>query len=117
MHLRAINKTRNCIVAQEVTEAKSFAKRLKGLMGTRELPVGSALHILPCNSIHSFFMRFAIDVAFLDKQGKILHMLHAFPPWRLGPVVWGARSVLELRAGTLEFLKTQMGDWIVFEAN
>jgi uncharacterized membrane protein (UPF0127 family) len=115
MHLYAINKTRNCIVAQEVTEARNFAKRLKGLMGTRDLPVGSGLHILPCNSIHSFFMRFPIDVAFLDKHGKIIHMLHAFPPWRVGPLVVGARSVLELRAGTLKLLETQIGDFLAFK--
>jgi len=115
MYLRAINKTRNRIVAQEVTEARSFAQRFKGLMGLRCLPMGSALHILPCNSIHSFFMRFPIDAAFLDKHGKILHMLHAFPPWRLGPFVRGAHSVLELPAGTLKFLETHEGDWIVFE--
>jgi len=115
MHLRAINKTRNHIVAQEVSEARSFVKRFKGLMGQSGLPVGSALHILPCSSIHSFFMRFPIDVVFLDKEGKVLHMLHAFPPWRVGPFVRGARSVLELRAGTLRFLETQEGDKIVFE--
>jgi uncharacterized membrane protein (UPF0127 family) len=116
MHLHAINKTRNRIVAQQVTEARSFAKRLKGLMGMHSLPMGCGLHILPCNSIHSFFMRFAIDVAFLDKHGKILHMLHAFPPWRLGPYVIGARSVLELPAGMLQCTQTHVGDFLAFEA-
>jgi len=85
-------------------------------MGARDLPMGSALHIVPCNSIHSFFMRFPIDVVFLDKHGKILHMLHAFPPWRVGTLVVGARSALELRAGALQFSKTQVGDFISFEA-
>ncbi|MCL2626244.1 MAG: DUF192 domain-containing protein [Cystobacterineae bacterium] len=115
MHLRAINKTRNRIVAQEVTQARSFVQRFKGLMGAQALPMGCALHILPCNSIHSLFMRFAIDVAFLDKHGEIIHMLHVFPPWRLGPWVRGAHSALELPAGTLEFSEAHIGDCLAFE--
>ncbi|MCL2013157.1 MAG: DUF192 domain-containing protein [Cystobacterineae bacterium] len=85
-------------------------------MGANELPVGLGLHILPCNSIHSLFMRFPIDVAFLDKHNKILHMLHAFPPWRFGPYVIGARSALELPAGTLQCMGTHRGDVLAFEA-
>jgi uncharacterized membrane protein (UPF0127 family) len=71
-------------------------------MGRKELPAGRALWIEPCNSIHMFFMRFAIDVLFLDREGKVKRVMLRLRPWRISPIVFGARCVIELPAGTFQ---------------
>lgn len=73
------------------------------------------MHIQPCNSIHTFFMRIPIDVLFLDADGVIIKQLPALPPWRASAVYLKARSVLELPAGTLQASGTQEGDRLAFE--
>ncbi|MDQ6747983.1 MAG: DUF192 domain-containing protein [Candidatus Dormibacteraeota bacterium] len=70
-------------------------------MGRSELPSGRGLWIEPCNSIHMFFMRFAIDVLFLDRSGRVKRVMLRLKPWRVSPIVFGARTTVELPAGTL----------------
>ena len=70
-------------------------------MGRSDLAPGAGLWIEPCNSIHMFFMRFAIDVLFLDREGRVKRVLLKLRPWRVSPIVFGARTTVELRAGTL----------------
>ena len=115
MRLRVTNVTRNRLLADRAEQATSFSDRFRGLMGRRSLAFGEGMHILPCNSIHTFFMRIAIDVAFLDAQGVIVKQLPALPPWRASAVYFRARSVLELPAGTLQASGTQEGDRLVLE--
>ncbi len=88
------------MVAQEIEMATSLWPRFVGLMGRRELPAGHALYIKPCSSIHMFFMRFAIDAVFLDRDGRVLRIHHTIKPWRITSVVRKAKSCLELPAGT-----------------
>ena len=75
--------------------------RFVGLMGRSNIEPDSALLLEPCNQIHMFFMRFAIDVLFLDRRGKVKRVMLNLKPWRISPMVFGARSVVELPAGTL----------------
>ncbi|HEV3233059.1 MAG TPA: DUF192 domain-containing protein [Candidatus Dormibacteraeota bacterium] len=75
--------------------------RFVGLMGRPTIDVDSALLLEPCNQIHMFFMRFAIDVLFLDRSGRVKRVMLNLKPWRISPLVFGARSVVELPAGTL----------------
>jgi uncharacterized membrane protein (UPF0127 family) len=72
--------------------------RLKGLLGRRELPSGDGLLLKPANMVHTWFMRFAIDVVFVDADMEVVGVTHAAAPWRITGRR-GARSVLELRAG------------------
>lgn len=76
--------------------------------------MGEALHIVPCNSIHTFFMRIPIDALFLDRDGVIVKALEALPPWRVTGVYFSARSVLELPAGTVAGSGTREGDRLTF---
>ena len=79
--------------------ARSFWARLKGLIGRRGLPPGRGLLILRCNAIHTFFMRFAIDAVFYDRQDRVVKTVRNVRPWR--PFVWGgfrAVKVLETAA-------------------
>lgn len=81
--------------------ARTSWSRFVGLMGRAELPSGTGLWIEPCNSIHMFFMRFAIDVLFLDRAGRVKRVMLRLKPWRVSPIVFGARTTVELPAGTL----------------
>jgi uncharacterized membrane protein (UPF0127 family) len=115
MPLRITNRTRGKILADRAEEARSFWVRMRGLMGRRELKMGEGLYLVPCNSIHMFFMRFAIDAVFLDRGGRVVKLIPALPPWRATRVYWRAHSVLELPAGVASGAGTQEGDLLSFE--
>jgi uncharacterized membrane protein (UPF0127 family) len=74
------------------------------------LPEGSGLIIEPCNSIHMFFMRYPLDIVFTDRHGKVLFMYKGIKPWRMGRVVRGARTAIELPTGAIEASGTEVGD-------
>ncbi|XXF76412.1 DUF192 domain-containing protein [Myxococcaceae bacterium GXIMD 01537] len=115
MRLTVKNVTREKLLADKAWRAVSFMERFKGLMGRPTLDFGEGLHINPCNSIHTFFMRIPIDVAFLDPSGVIVKQFSALPPWRATSMYRQARTVLELPAGTLLASGTQEGDTLTFE--
>jgi len=97
-------------VAQSVDTATSMWQRFMGLMGRGELPAGHGLFIHPCSSIHMFFMRFAIDAAFVDRDLRVVRVYHSLRPWRITRVVRRAKGVFELPAGTLAGAGVQTGD-------
>ena len=76
--------------------------RAVGLLGRSGMEPGEGLWIVPCPMIHTWFMRFSIDVLFLDRGLKVLKVLEDFRPWRLSPLVPSGHSVLELPAGALK---------------
>ena len=76
--------------------------RTIGLIGRAGLPEGQALWIQRCNSVHTFFMRFAIDLVFVDRDLVVKKTVKQVPPNRLVWPVWGATSVIELNAGYLD---------------
>jgi uncharacterized protein len=115
MPYRVSNSTRDTVLAEQSGKASTPVRRGVGLMGRRGLPEGGGLIIQPCNSVVSFFMRFRIDVLFLSKDFRVLHMIHAMPPWRTSKIVRGSKMVVELPAGTLASSKTELGDTIVIE--
>lgn len=86
------------VAGLQVHVADSFASRLVGLLGQRALDSKQALLIVPCNNVHTFFMRFAIDVVFLDRDGVILHVAPELRPWRAASC-WRAHACLELPVG------------------
>lgn len=96
-----------------VSVAESLLARMRGLLGRASLPAGHGLLIRPCKGIHTFFMRFSIDVVFLDKDNRIVALYHSLPPNRMTPVYRKAISVLELPASTLG-AHVSVGDGIVF---
>jgi len=109
------NQTRGSQLADKAEEAATAMKRLKGLLGRESMTPGEALHIAPCNSIHMFFMKFAIDVAFLDRERKVVRAIHTIKPWRATRIYFDAFSALELPAGTLQLTGTEEGDLLRFE--
>jgi uncharacterized membrane protein (UPF0127 family) len=92
-----------------VVVADSYRTRLRGLLGRRELDPGEGLLLRPANSVHTAFMRFAIDVVFLDQDLMVLDVVEGVPPWRV-KARRGARAVLELRAGEAGRQGIRVGD-------
>jgi uncharacterized protein len=110
-----VNSTRESRLATDAERATSFIARGRGLMLRSTFPEGSALVIDPCSSIHMFFMRFPIDVLYLDREDRVVRVQEGIKPWRLGPLrTRGARYVIEFPAGTLARTNTRAGDKIVF---
>lgn len=107
-----VNLKNQRVLANKLEFAHTFLTRLRGLMGRHGLPPGTGLAIRPCNSVHTCFMRFHLDVAFLDRDYKVLHVEKAMPPWRFSKVVRGAVQVVELAPGTLEATDTVPGDYL-----
>jgi uncharacterized membrane protein (UPF0127 family) len=88
------------VVAGHVEVADGLVSRFLGLMFRAELPAGHGLALRPCNSVHMFFMRFPLDVLFVDGDGRVLRVLHSLRPWRASTLVRGAKAAIELPAGT-----------------
>lgn len=114
MPTRITNQTRNTVLATAADVADTSAKRRTGLLKHQSLEPGAGLWISPCESVHTFFMKFAIDLVYLDKQKKVRKVRHAVPPWRLSACLT-AHSVLELPAGAAASTATQVGDQLVFD--
>lgn len=93
-----------------IKKADTFASRLKGLMFRKKPLVQEGLWIIPCNSIHMFFMHFPIDAVFLDKQERIVHLVKDLQPWRFVSPIKGAHSVVELPAGTIVQMNLTVGN-------
>ena len=86
------------VVCEECVVADSMRTRMKGLLGRRGLEPGEGLLLRPANSVHTAFMRFAIDVVFLNRELEVLEVRESVPPWRMA-ARRGARAVLEMGAG------------------
>ncbi len=101
-------------VADHVEVATSPWARSRGLLARAWLEPGSGLLIDPCNSIHTFFMRFPIDAVFLDRENRVVHILHDLRPWRLSWIFLRARRVLELPAGAARAAGLEPGQRLQF---
>ena len=93
----------------EVELADNFLKRLRGLMFRERLEPGRGLLLAPCNSVHMLFMRFAIDVVYLDENFCIKKIVRNLTPWLGMSVCFGAWSALELPSGEADRLKLFVG--------
>ena len=109
-YVRVDNLTRGSSLAEHCRVAASLRDRTVGLLATPSLPTGEGLLIERTQSIHMFFMRYPIDVVFVDRQAKVIRAVTGLRPWR---VIWwarGARDCLELPVGAVEASGTVRGD-------
>jgi uncharacterized membrane protein (UPF0127 family) len=111
--LQVSNLTRNTVLATCMEVADSAALRNKGLLGRERISPGEGLWIIPCSSVHTFWMRFPIDLVYLDRKKRIRKLSCDVRPWRLSACLW-AHSVLELPPGTIRSTQTQNGDRLEF---
>ncbi|RME03567.1 MAG: DUF192 domain-containing protein [Planctomycetota bacterium] len=112
--MRLIHKPSQTVLASHLEIADTPFSRMKGLLGRASLPLGHALWIVPCGSIHTCFMRFALDVVFLDRERRVVKIVRDLPPFRFS-FSWSAHSVIEWRAGSLEKFSLRRGDPLIFE--
>ena len=98
---KLINDRTGEVILEDLQTADNFYARFRGLMGRLSIPENAGLMINPCNSIHCFFMKFPIDVIFLDKEDRVVHIAENMKPGRISPVVKRAKYVVEASATSL----------------
>lgn len=111
--MKLMDKHSNRVVAQEVRIAKNFLARMRGLLGTDRIGQDTAFLIPKCQGVHTYGMRYAIDVIYLDHSNKILEIREALDPNQRGPVIWSARAVIEMEAGTATRQGLQVGQTLI----
>lgn len=87
-------------LATDIRVADDPVSRIVGLM-FRKAPKGNGLLLDPCNSIHTFFMRYALDIVFISKKNEVVKIVRDMKPWRMTSIYFKARKTLELPAGKL----------------
>ena len=115
--MRATNRTRSAVLVERGGVAADWWSRLRGLLGYPPLASGEGLLLKGEKAIHSLGMNFAIDALFLDRTGRVVHLMQRMPPGRASPIVWRAQDVLELPAGTIAETGTTLGDQIEIQLN
>ena len=106
-----VNTRTGEVVGAGIEVARSHWQRMRGLLGRDGLPTGGGMRFDGTSSIHMAFMRFPIDVLYLDRRGRTVKLVHDLKPWRLS-AARGAKVTIELPAGTLRALDIRAGDQI-----
>lgn len=115
MDVQRLVKEDGGVVAEHVEIARSSIHRGLGLMFRSSLPSGHGMAILHCNAIHMFFMRFPLDVAFLDSEGRVVRQYRGIRPWRVSRFVRKAKTAVELPVGSLAAAKVEVGERLIFK--
>ena len=108
--LRIENPARATTLIDRGRIADNAWRRLRGLIGVRELTDGDGLLIEPCKGVHCMFMSIPIDVVYVSKENEVVAVDEAMKPWRIGRLYRRSHRVLELPAGTVAQTRTQVGD-------
>jgi len=103
------------ILAKKARLANGFFSRLKGLLGTKELPKDEGVILDPCKSVHTFFMHYDLDVIFIDKNNMIIGCEASLKPNRFSSYYGTARKAIELPAGTIEERELRLGQKLEFQ--
>jgi uncharacterized protein len=114
--MRVRNATRGTIMAERAGMATTSELRRQGLLKHESLPAGEGLWIAPCEAVHTFGMKFEIDVVYLSKTKRVVKIREKMAKRRISACLW-AHSVLELPAGMAEATGTKVGDQLEFEKN
>lgn len=109
MALALINTTTNCRIATHVDIAHTRRARRRGLLGRRYMDSGTALVLMHSWAVHTAFMKFPIDLIFIDRHGRAIHIVQAMRPWRAAISI-RAQAVIELPAGALRGGAVRLGE-------
>jgi uncharacterized protein len=112
--VRAVNTTRGTVLGERVRVADTSLTRIIGLLGERELEPGDGLLIVPSQGVHTWGMRFPIDIAVLDGDWNVIGMRKRMPHFGMTRMFWKASAVLELPPGMLDWTSTAVGDRLEF---
>jgi uncharacterized membrane protein (UPF0127 family) len=102
------------VLGHSIRVANTSRSRRKGLLGSHGLKSGEGLWIVPCEGVHTFAMRFPLDIVYLDRRNHVRKIVTDLQPWRVSFSLM-ARSVLELPAGTISATRTRVGDQLAFD--
>ncbi len=108
--IRVVNPARGAELGDRVRVADRWWPRLRGLIGLPEPTEGEGLLISPCQGVHMYWMKYAIDVAMLDKEGRVVELYPNLQPRKRSRMHWNAHYALELPTGTLARTGTEVGD-------
>ncbi|KIL38352.1 hypothetical protein SD70_26860 [Gordoniibacillus kamchatkensis] len=103
------------VLAERVLPAETFWRRLRGLLFTERFPEGCCLYLRPCRSVHTFWMRYDIDVVHVDGRMRITGMEPQLAPNKRGTVFRHTEAVIELPAGTIARSRLQVGQTLQFQ--
>ena len=98
------------LLATRVRMARALGERMVGLLGRSCLEEGEGLILAPCRSIHTYFMRFAIDAVFVDRAWDVVALSKALPPWRFSAWNYKTVAVVELPVGAIDRARLVLGD-------
>ncbi|WP_075036898.1 DUF192 domain-containing protein [Halobacillus dabanensis] len=112
--MQVIDRQSNQLIVKDLQTAYTFWSRLRGLMMTKSIPDNYGLHIAPCPSIHTFFMKYSIDVIYLNERKEIIGTEENLSPGRLGKRFSEAESVIELPAGGIKKVSITVGQTLAF---
>jgi uncharacterized protein len=112
--IEIVNLTKNAVVGTRIRVADKAFTRLVGLLGSKNLEPGCGLLIEPSSGIHTFGMRFPIDVVSLDAQMRVLGTWENLGPYRFAAIHWRTRRVLELPVGTIRTSRIEPSDQLGF---
>jgi uncharacterized membrane protein (UPF0127 family) len=113
--MQVFNQSRNLPLVSQGRVANTFWLRLRGLLGATSLQQGEGLILVGEKSIHTLFMKFPIDVLYVDKNYKVIRTDINMIPYRLGPLVLQSAYVVEMPVGTIVNTATEVGDQLKFE--
>ncbi len=113
--MRAVNQSRDVVLVEHGSVAANLWTRLRGLLGRPPLQAGEGLLLRGEKAIHTVGMGYPIDVLFLDRSGRVVHLYHSMPPLRASPFVRRAEDILELPPGILARTGTVLGDVITLD--
>src|SRR5271169_3235833 len=105
-----LNTTSNTVLGEQITVAGTSLRRLVGLLGKSGPEPGTGLLIIPSQAIHTVAMRFPIDVVFVDRKWRVVHVRPEMVPYRVTGLHWKANFVLELPVGVIAQTSTAVGD-------
>lgn len=110
--MQIINVTKTTVLATKVQIADTMLSRMVGLLNRNSLGQDEALVITKCKSIHMFFMRFPIDVIFVDRKNYIVGIVERIKPFRLSPTFFKASYAIELAEGMTQRSSSTVGDML-----
>ena len=115
---RAINQSKGTVLCEKLEVAETVAEKSRGLLGRDRLDSGAGMlfeGMVASAWLHMFFMRFPIDIVFLDKVGRVMRINANLRPWQVSSVVLGARKALEIEAGATTRSGTSLNDIVTLE--
>lgn len=115
--MKILNACSGVVIADNVEIVRNVLAQVKGLIGRQRVDEGYAMVFPGCKQVHTFFMRFPIDVVFVNKENVVICIVNSLPRNRCTEFVFGSALAIEFPAGTVSKSGLRLGDMLSFEKN